>query len=228
VDDVIRDIDESFGPDSPVRVSFDEWNLWCAWEDCVATNYDLRAGLMFAGTFNRIHERAPRVEIAMIAQLVNLLGLIQTEGDRLSKTAGYLVNRLYVEETLPLSLGCEVECETFDAPVWPDVPERFQPMMGDDLTSVPYVDVSVTGSDDRNRLAVFLVNRYLDEAVTVDLAFQGLEPPASGRLRQLGAESPFARNDFEHPDRLRIVDLEAPFPGRLELPPHSVSVLLLG
>ena len=63
-----------------------------AWEDCVATNYDLRAGLMFAGTFHRIHERVPRLEIAMIAQLVNMLGLTQVNGSRLFETAGYLVS----------------------------------------------------------------------------------------------------------------------------------------
>jgi alpha-L-arabinofuranosidase len=164
----------------------------------------------------------------MIAQLVNLLGLIQTDGDRLFETAGYLVNRLYVEETLPLVLECEVECETFDTPVWADVPERFQPMMGEDLAGVPYLDVSVTATDDGGRLAVFLVNRYVDQALAVDVAFEALQPPASGRLRQLAADSPFARNDFERPDRLRILDLNAPSPTKLELPPHSVNVLLLG
>jgi alpha-L-arabinofuranosidase len=157
-----------------------------------------------------------------------MLGLVQTDGDRLFESAGYLVSRLYAEETLPLALGCLIECETFDAPVWADVPERFQPMMGEDLTGLPYVDVSVTASDDRKRLAVFLVNRHLDQAVTIGLAFEGLQPPASGRLRQMAADSPFARNDFDNPQRLRIVDLDAPSVERLELPPHSVSALLLG
>ena len=44
----------------------------------------------------------------------------------------------------------------------------------------------------------------------------------------MAADSPFARNDFDNPQRLRIVDLDAPSLGRLELPPHSVSALLLG
>ncbi len=228
VDDVLADIDRAFGPDSPVRVSFDEWNLWCAWDDCVATNYDLRAGLMFAGTFDRIHERAPRVEIGMIAQLVNMLGIVQTDESRLFHTAGYLVNRLYVEETRPLALECQVEGETFDSPVWPDVPESFQPMMGEDLTGIPYLDASATASEDRRQLAVFLVNRYLDQPLTVDLTFEGMEAPSSGRLRELAAESPFARNDFEHPDRLRIQERPVSSVARLELPPHSVSVLVLG
>lgn len=228
VDDVLADIDRVLGPDSPLRVSFDEWNLWCSWEDCVATNYDLRAGLMFAGTFHRIHERAPRVEIAMIAQLVNMLGLIQTDEARVFPTAGYLVNRLYVEETRPLALACELESETFDAPVWPDVPESFRPMMGEDLTGVPYLDLSATASEDRRGMTVFLVNRYLDEPLSVELSVEGVELPTSGRLRQLAAESPFAGNDFEEPERLRVEDRPAPSTERLELPPHSVTALVLG
>ena len=164
----------------------------------------------------------------MIAQVVNMLGLIQTDGDRLFETAGYLVSRLYAEETLPLSIGCEVECETFSTPVWTDIPEQSRAALGDDLTDVPFVDVSVTVSDDRSRMAVFMVNRYLDEAVRVDLDYEGLRPPASGRIRRLAAESPFARNDFDKPDRLRIRDVDARSSSSLELPPHSVSVLLLG
>jgi alpha-N-arabinofuranosidase len=227
VDDVLADIDRAFGVGSPIRVSFDEWNLWCAWDDCVATNYDLRAGLMFAGTFNRIHERAPRVEIGMIAQLVNMLGIVQTDESRLFGTAAYLVNRLYVEETRHLALECQVEGETFDTSVWRDVPERYQAMMGEDLTGIPYLDASATASEDRRELAVFLVNRYLDQPVAVDLTFEGMQPPSSGKLRELTADSPFARNDFEYPDQLRVRERPVSSVARLELPPHSVSALVL-
>ena len=227
VDDVLADIDREFGLDSPVRVSFDEWNLWCAWDDCYATNYDLQAGLMFAGTFNRLHERSPRVEIAMVAQLVNLLGLIQTNQSGMFLTAGYLVNRLYVEETLPLALESEVQSEVFDTPVWADVAEQFQPMMGEDLKGVPYLDASATASEDGRSLALFLVNRYIDEALEVSLTFEGATMPSSGRLRRIAADSPFARNDFEHRKRLRIEDRPLPDASRLELPPHSVTAVLL-
>jgi alpha-L-arabinofuranosidase len=168
------------------------------------------------------------VEIGMIAQLVNMLGIVQTDESRLFGTAAYLVNRLYVEETRPLALECRVESETFDTPVWHDVPERFQTMMGEDLTGIPYLDASATASQDRRQLAVFLVNRYLDQPLAVDLTFDGMESPSSGRLRQLAAESPFARNDFEHPDRLRIQEQPVSSVARLELPPHSVSALVLG
>ena len=84
---------------------------------------------------------------------------------------------------------------------------------------MPHVDVSVTASGDRRRLAVFLVNRYLGEAVMIALAFEGLQPPASGRLRQIGADSPFARNDFEQPDRLRILEVDACSSSKLEFVP---------
>ncbi|MGQ9571787.1 MAG: alpha-L-arabinofuranosidase C-terminal domain-containing protein [Dehalococcoidia bacterium] len=231
VDDVLGDIDRALGPDSPVRVSFDEWNLWCTWDDCYATNYDLRAGLMFAGTFHRIHERAPRLEIAMIAQLVNLLGLIQTNQAGLFLTAGYLVNRLYVEETRPLALQCDIESATFDTPVWPDVPQNLQPMMGEDLRGIPYLDASATASEDRGELAIFLINRYLDEPLEVSIALEGsTQALASGRLRILAADSPFARNDFGDPHRLAIAERAVSTGGnslRLELPPHSLATLIL-
>lgn len=112
--------------------------------------------------------------------------------------------------------------------MWTDVPERFQPMMGEDLTGVPYLDVSVSATDDGKRLEVFLVNRYVDQALPVDLVFEGLRPPASGRLRQLAADIPFAQSDFERPDRLRILELDAPSSSKPELSTHSISVLLLG
>ncbi len=227
VDDVLGDIDRVFGAESPVRVSFDEWNLWCTWDDCYATNYDLRAGLMFAGTFHRIHERVPRVEIAMPAQLVNLLGLIQTSESGMFLTAAYLVNRLYVEETLPLALESEVEGETFDTPVWPDVPEQLRSLMGDDVRGVPYLDASATASEDGEGLTLFLVNRHMDEPVQVQVTYEGMEAPSGGRLRQLGASSPFARNDFEHGDTLRIEERALSSATGVELPPHSVSALVL-
>ena len=227
VDDVLGDIDRVLGPESPVRVSFDEWNLWCTWDDCYAANYDLRAGLMFAGTFNRIHERVPRVEIAMIAQLVNLLGLIQTNESGLFLTSAYLVSRLYVEETRPFALECEVDCETFSTPVWPDVPQQFRPLMGDDLSGVPFLDASATASQDRSETALFLVNRHIDEPLEVSLEMEGLRASRRCEVRQLAAGSPFAKNDFEHPGRLRIQRRAVPSVARIELPPHSVSALIL-
>jgi hypothetical protein len=75
-------------PDSPVRVSFDEWTLWCDWDECVATNYDLRAGLLFAGTFNRIHERATGDRAIAAREHV---GIIQTNATGMCLTAAYLV-----------------------------------------------------------------------------------------------------------------------------------------
>ncbi|HEY5625151.1 MAG TPA: alpha-L-arabinofuranosidase C-terminal domain-containing protein [Dehalococcoidia bacterium] len=228
VDDVLGDIDHVLGEDSPVRVSFDEWNLWCTWDDCYATNYDLRAGLMFAGTFHRMHERVPRLEIAMPAQMVNLLGLIQTNESGHFLTAGYLVNRLYAEETRSLALETIVDCETFDTPVWTDVPERFQALMGDDLTGIPYLDASATVSAEGEDACLFLVNRYMDEPLTVDVAFEGMDAPSTQRIRQIAATSPFARNDFGRPSELRIVDQELSSATRVELPPHSVNAVILG
>jgi alpha-N-arabinofuranosidase len=231
VDHVSQVIDRVLGPDSPVRVAFDEWTLWCDWAECVATNYDLRAGLFFAGTFNRIHERAPRLEIGGIDELVNMLGIIQTNESSMFLTAAYLVNRLYVEETRPLALETVFESETFDSPIFPEAPESMRFILGEDLKDIPYLDASATASEGGRELAVFLVNRNLSEPMDLTLTIEGaVRSPADRRLRLLSAESPFARNDFEHPERLRIVDQPVAGEGnslRLEMPPHSVGALVL-
>jgi alpha-N-arabinofuranosidase len=231
VDDVLEAIDAVLGLGSPVRLSFDEWNFWCDWDDCYATNYDLRAGLFFAGAFHRIHERAPRLEIAAIAQLVNLLGLIQTNDSGLFLTAGYLVNRLYVEETRPLGLESAVESETFDSPIWPEANENVRALLGDDLKDIPYLDASATVTEDGRELAVFLINRHIVEPLDITVAIEGaLRSPSNRRLRLLSGDSPFARNDFEHPQRLRIEDQPVAAIGNrltVKLPPHSVGALVL-
>jgi alpha-N-arabinofuranosidase len=197
----------------------------------VATNYDLRAGLLFAGTFNRIHERTPRLEIAAIAQLVNMLGIIQTNETGLFLTAAYLVNRLYVEETRPLAIDTWAESETYDSPIWPDAPESLRAILGEDLKGIPYLDASATVSEDGRELALFLINRHLSEPLDVTIAIEGaVRSPSDHRLRLLSDESPFARNDFENPERLRIVDQPVTSEGnrlRVELPPHSVGALVL-
>ena len=54
--------------------------------------------------------------------------------------------------------------------------------------------------------------------------------PSDQRLRLLSAESPFARNDFENPERLRIVDQPVSIEKnrlQVEMPPHSVGALVL-
>jgi len=231
VDEVMGVIDRVLGPNSPVRVAFDEWTLWFDWDECLATNYDLRAGLLFAGTFNRIHERSARLEIGAIDELVNMLGIIQANESGVFLTAAYLVNRLYVEETRPLALESTVDSETFDSPIWPDVPDIVRGVLGDDLRDIPYLDASATASDDGRELAVVLINRHLSEPLDVNVAIEGaVRSPSDQRLRLLSAESPFARNDFAHPEALKMADRPVAMEGnrlRVELPPHSVGALLL-
>jgi hypothetical protein len=91
------------GPGSSVRVALDEWNLWCDRDDCCAANYDLRAGVFFAGTFHQMHARAPRLQVAMIARLVNMLGLIATDSPFVRNDFDH-PRRLAIEER-PVSTG---------------------------------------------------------------------------------------------------------------------------
>jgi alpha-N-arabinofuranosidase len=160
-----------------------------------------------------------------------MLGIIQTSDTGVFLTAAYLVNRLYAEETRALALETSAESETFDSPIWPEAPESMRFILGEDLKGIPYLDASATASEDGRELAVFLINRHLSEALDVTLAIEGaVRSPSDQRLRLLSADSPFARNDFEHPERLRIVDRPVSVEGnrlRVEMPPHSIGALVL-
>ena len=74
-----------------------------------------------------------------------------------------------LEETRPFALECEVDCETFATPVWPDVPEQFRPLMGDDLSGVPFLDASATASQDKSEMVLFLINRLIDDSLEVNV-----------------------------------------------------------
>jgi alpha-L-arabinofuranosidase len=171
------------------------------------------------------------LEIAAIDELVNMLGIIQANESGVFLTAAYLVNRLYAEETRPVAVETYFESETFDSPIWPDAPESLRAILGEDLKGITYLDASATASEDGRELAVFLINRHLSEPLDVSVAIEGgVRSPSDQRLRLLSAESPFVRNDFEHPDRLRIVDQPVAVEGnrlRVELPPHSVGALVM-
>jgi hypothetical protein len=56
-----------------------------------------------------------------------------------------------MEETRLQALGCELESESLDIPVWPDVDDLSQPMVGEDLTGVAYPDASAALTGRRRR-----------------------------------------------------------------------------
>jgi alpha-L-arabinofuranosidase len=128
------------------------------------------------------------LEIAAIDELVNMLGIIQTNESGLFLTAAYLVNRLYVEETRPLALETTFESETFESPIWPGAPESMRSILGDDLKDIPYLDASATVVEDGRELAVFLINVICPSSGRCVVIERSVRSPSDQRLRLLSAD----------------------------------------
>lgn len=180
-------------------------------------NYALADGLYAAAFFNVLLRNADHVTMANQAQLVNLLGLIETSDTDAYGTAEYLAFRLYVEHRGAVALRVAAESPTFDTRAMGDMPARH---------GEPYLDVAATRDADGRRLWLHVVNRHphLPMDTTIDLS--GAAAVAATAWVLTGPH-PWARNSFASKETVRISSSEAPWGegGRHTFPPCSATSL---
>ena len=200
-------------PGKPVRLAFDEWNVWYSLRHIVRSNYGLREGLFAASVLNLLQRLAEQVPIACIAQMVNVLGVVVSDGRQAFLTPTGQVFKLYTENAGERWLSSEVECES----------------LARAGKRLPVLDASATLDASGERLALFLVNRHYEQGVTVELELQGCKPGHAATLEWLYHEDPLARNTFEEPERVALAREEITLsdPPRVKLPPHSAACLNL-
>ena len=216
--------------DRPVPLSLDEWNIWGVWEDLLTTNRRLCDAVFFAGVYNRILERADRVQLAMVSHLVNCMAPIQTRGDRHFVTSAYLTQTLYQRALRANAVDVEVGCGQLKVPAFSDTrPLEFS--HADAPVNEPRVaDVlDASASRDTGGTTVFLANRGLSAPLSVTVA--GLQPGDSGRFRFIAGPGPWARNDEDNPTTLGFRDepVTVAENGRCDVvvPPHTVGALVV-
>ncbi len=214
-------IEEVLGPDSAVRIAFDEWNVWldANRDTLLEERYELRDALFAAGVFHGLQRCCARVTMANLAQLVNVLPAITTSPTGAWGTPLYHVFRLYVDECGPVAVACACECERFDAPAFGNIPA---------LAGVGFIDAAATISEDGGRLALTVLNRHRTDEVEAEVEIAGGRPGAA-RLAVLSGESERAAGSEHAPDAVSIVRASPASgeAGRLVLPPHSVTVLVV-
>ena len=216
---------DSAGGSRAIPISLDEWNLWYQWRDLITTNHPLSWSVFFAGCFNRMIERASRVQMAHISHLVNCMAPIQTRGERSFVTSAYLVAMLYRRAARAGTVPVQVEAEQIIAPPFRDVQVQDPPMTGERRAAA--LDAAATA--DASGTTVFLANRLFDEPLGVEV--HGLPPGRRGRLRHLAGAGPFTRNDEDHPDAVHFRDVAVEVDGTgtatLTLPPHTAGALIV-
>ncbi|MEM3593650.1 MAG: alpha-L-arabinofuranosidase C-terminal domain-containing protein, partial [Candidatus Jordarchaeaceae archaeon] len=140
-------IESVMGGDHKVKIALNIWNLCWDLSQLVHVNYSVRDGLWVASVINKIHKLSSIVKMANFAQLVNALGIIQTDGKKVLKTVPYEVMKLYREHTQKYAISAEVYAPKF----------IFEPLgILKETREIPYVDCSATRSPDGKLLTLFL------------------------------------------------------------------------
>lgn len=207
-----RLVDEAKAADHPVPIAFDEWNIWkgTARADTGYENdYALAEGLWACNVFHLLHRLGDRVTMANLAQLVNVLGAIQTDQTTLAKTPLYYAFLLYRHHFGERFVPSEVA-----AP--PLTPSR------------SLVDVSVADSEDGRRLHLAVVNWHPSRPVKVtwDLGFA---PPQRVEEARLAGPSFHAMNRVGALEEVTVTVRERLWAevAAEPLPPHTATVYTL-
>jgi alpha-L-arabinofuranosidase len=207
-----------------VKLSWDEWNVWYkdrsgrgGWKEGPPLSeevYNLEDALVVAQWMSVFLRRCDVLEIACLAQIVNTISPLTTTAEQLLRQTTYYPFVLFANHAAGQSLDPLVTA-----------PEHDTRLFG----AMPLLDVSASYDQAGDRGAVFVVNRSQTEAVTTDVAWQGVAPARVTAIHQLAGSDPKAVNTFEHPDVVvpKQLDSVAVRDGRitLRLPPLSFTVV---
>ena len=222
INDTWKDIVAVLGENTHVRMAFDEWGVWYLMKDVVKTNYNLQDGIWTAlvlMTFQKMSDKCP---IANWAQLVNTIGIIQTDPDGLVLTPVYLAFRLFMDHMYNNILeDVKVECETFDTVKYGRIPK---------MENVSYIDCNVNVNDDGDKLSIMIVNKHFTDNLKINLEIKGFTPNEKGKIVELTSDSPFDYNTIENRNKIQIKEKDTENIKQymtVELTAHSITILKL-
>jgi alpha-N-arabinofuranosidase len=223
-------------------LSFDEWNVWYRARDGEFSNghgkaaphlleepYNLEDAILVGGLANSLIRHSDRVKVACLAQLVNVIAPITTNEDGILRHTIYYpyVWALKYAHGRALSIapeGPSYEVASLGRPI--ESIGLAAPGFGD----VPYLDVVATHDKDKNTATLFIMNRDLEKAQELEIAWHDLTPSKVIAFETITGNDLKAGNTFADPKRVVPQTLENPKVGSnmsLKLPARSYSVLSL-
>jgi alpha-L-arabinofuranosidase len=208
-------------------LSFDEWNVWYRARHGDDVNghekfaphlleeiYNLEDALLVGGFVNTLMRNANRVKIACLAQLVNVIAPLMTNETGFYRQTIYYPYFWALQYAKGQVLDLLVESPTYDVSG-----------MGD----VPYLDVSATIDPNNGTTAIFILNRDLNKAHSVEINFQGNVPSRIANSRVLTGNDLKAVNSFQSPRNVAPQSFPKPTASggkaTVEVPPSSYTVL---
>lgn len=155
-----------------INLSFDEWNVWYhsseqdkkipRWSKAphlLEDVYNFEDALLVAGIMITLLRHADRVKIACLAQLVNVIAPIMTSDTGIWKQTIYYPFELISNYGRGEVLNTLVKVPSYES------------KYGD----APYLDCVITVNEEDDSLAVFMVNKDLEEAMEVSCDLRQFE-----------------------------------------------------
>jgi alpha-N-arabinofuranosidase len=217
--DESKEILDRYDERKRIGLYVDEWGSWYRSEPGhpgygLYQQNSLRDALLAGLTFHIFHEHNNRVQMANIAQTVNVLqAMILTEKERMLLTPTYHLFEMY-----------KVHHDATRLPVKLESPEYEFKGRG-----MPALSVSAS-RDGKGAVHVSIVNAHAHDAVKLGCELSAIESSTvSGRV--LTSDKLDAHNTFDEPDHVKPASFDGASlrDGKLtaEIPPRSVVVLRL-
>jgi alpha-N-arabinofuranosidase len=204
---------------------FDEWNVWYRTHSreymdgqgkfaphLIEEPYNLEDALVVAGFLNSFIRHADVLKIANIAQIVNVIAPILTDGDQMLIQSIYYPLAMYTKRRTGMALHPVVQGPAYE---------------GKTNGQVNVIDTSAIL--DANRLHVFATNRTMEETATVHIELADQTIVALDSAEILSGPEPKALNSFEQPDLIRARPFRAVSIAdglaTATLPPLSVAAM---
>jgi alpha-L-arabinofuranosidase len=217
-----------------IGIAYDEWNVWYKTRSAAGRSqgleerYDLSDALAVACFLNVFVRHCRSVELANIAQLVNVIAPVFTSPDGLFLQTIYHPLHLYAAHTQSIALDPLVTSPTLtpseEATAGPD--DRDWQIA--DLGPFSALDVIATRDAERGTLVLGVTNRDPVNSIPAALEIVGTTAAVSGRVFEINGPDVQATNSFEHPDAVNVRERGLEDGAtRWVFPAHSISVLRL-
>ena len=176
-----------------INLSFDEWNVWYhsngapfdRWS--IAPNqlediYNFEDALVVACMLITLLRHADRVKVACLAQLVNVIAPIftKTGGDAFRQTIFYPFREMS-KWARGNAIRPIVECDKYDCK---------------EFTDVPYLETIASYDEENEEIAVFAVNRSMDEKMQLDISLLGFEGYKTVAFESMDGYGVYEENTF--------------------------------
>ncbi|MFY9176022.1 MAG: alpha-N-arabinofuranosidase [Caldicoprobacterales bacterium] len=208
---------DKYDPDKRVGLIVDEWGTWYDVEPGTNPGFlyqqnTLRDALVAGINLNIFNNHADRVQMANIAQTINVLqAVILTEGEKMLKTPTYHVFEMYKVHQDATLLPIDLYSEDYNS--------------GD--SSIPQISSSASKNKD-GLIHISLCNVHHERSAALDIELRGtVASKVTGRI--LTSDDMRDHNTFQEPEKVQPTTFNG---FKLEqdrlfvnLPPRSVVVL---